>query len=340
MNYQEIMEEIAEGLTGELEKDLDYLARQRQRYSEHPLSAEILGGIYRLVYRILPEEGKKSFIKSAERDQHRFDGLLLEVRYRLMEKDLDGAEDLIESIMPSEEALTEGDEHTLYLEFDNALEYLFYVNRFGTEREIQQPALSVAELYLLYAYLLVEKREFQRALEVIDTTLKRKPLFTDIMFERAEIYKLQQDMEGFFRATVEAFPYCYRREDIARYFRNLGYFFIEKEDWPEAMFCYIVSTHWHPTEMAESQMFYITSKSGYVFDAENINPCRQKLEEYGAPFYPEPLWVSCALYMGDLAKQEEEYEGALSYYSVAYDLTEDSTILSKMEECRAHIQDT
>ena len=337
MDYQEIMDEIAGGLTGNLEEDLNYLARQQERYMAHPLSAEILGGIYRLIYKMLPEEGKESFIKTAEKEQHHFDAILLEARYRLMEKDLEGAERLIECIMPSEKI--SGEEGSHCLEFDNALEYLFYVNRFGADREIEQPALSVAELYLLYAYILIEKGEFEKAFDVIDRALERKPLFTDIMFEKAEIYKLKSDMDGFFRATVETFPYCYRREDIARYFRNLGYFFIEKEDWPEAMFCYIVSTHWHPTEMAESQMFYITSKSGYVFEAENINPCRQKLEEYGAPFYPEPLWVSCSIYMGDLAKQEKEYEGALSYYSVAYDLTEDNTILAKMEECRAHLQD-
>ncbi len=339
MSYQEIMEEITKGLTGDVDKDLEYLARQQTQYRAHPLAAEILGGIYRLVYKMLPEDEKESFIKAAEKDQHHFDAILLEARYRLMEKDLDGAERLLESVMPSGTATAEEGKDSICIEFDNALEYLFYVNRYGASKEIQQPALSVAELYLLYAYILIEKREFQKAFDVIDRALERKPLFTDIMFERAEIYKLQADMDGFFKTTVETFPFCYRREDIARYFRNLGYFFIEKEDWPEAMFCYIVSTHWHSTEVAESQMFHITSKSGYVFEAENINPCRQRLEERGAPFYPEPLWVSCALYMGDLAKQEKEYEGALSYYSVAYDLTEDAGILAKIEECKAHLQD-
>ena len=333
MDYKEIMDGITEGLTGELEKDLSYLATQQERYRDHPLATEILAGIYRLVYLMLPEEGKAEFLNTASTDQQHFNALLLEIKYRLMEKDFDTAQKLIDSLMPPPE-LSITAETPQGLEFDNALEYLFYVNRFGIEDEIAQPPVAVAELYHMQAYIFIEKGEFQRAFDTINEGLRRKPLFTDIMFEKAEVYKMQSQMEEFFNATVELFPYCYRRQDIARYFRNLGYYFIEKEDWPQAMFCYIVSTHWHPTEMAENQMFYITQKSGYVFEAENIEPCRRKLEECGAPFYPEALWVSCALYLGDLASKEGEYQGAISYYTVAYELTEDNSILGKIEQCR------
>ena len=56
MKYDEIMQTITSGLTGEPEKDVKYLYEQGQLYKTHELSREILRGIGRLMYEVMPPE--------------------------------------------------------------------------------------------------------------------------------------------------------------------------------------------------------------------------------------------------------------------------------------------
>lgn len=42
MTYDEIMREITTGLTGDADKDRDYLKEQMEKYKEHELATEII----------------------------------------------------------------------------------------------------------------------------------------------------------------------------------------------------------------------------------------------------------------------------------------------------------
>ena len=64
------------------------------------------------------------------------------------------------------------------------------------------------------------------------------PACAQIAFERAETCKLQGDMEGFFRLTLDTFKYAFSPKQVARYFRNLGFYFTEKGLWEESVACH------------------------------------------------------------------------------------------------------
>ena len=56
MDYQEIMRDIASGLTGENEKDIQYLMEQMEKYKDHELGKEIIRACGRLISGMLPED--------------------------------------------------------------------------------------------------------------------------------------------------------------------------------------------------------------------------------------------------------------------------------------------
>lgn len=59
MTYNEIMQEITSGLTGDYKKDCAYLKNQMEKYNNHNLSKEILRACGRLMFDILPDDKKE-----------------------------------------------------------------------------------------------------------------------------------------------------------------------------------------------------------------------------------------------------------------------------------------
>ena len=58
MDYEEIMQEIKSNLCGDELTDLQYLQTQLDKYKDHELSQEQMGGIGRLIFVTLPEHQK------------------------------------------------------------------------------------------------------------------------------------------------------------------------------------------------------------------------------------------------------------------------------------------
>ena len=61
MTYDEIMEEIKSGLTGDTKVDMKYLMTQMDKYKEHELSQEIIRACGRMIASIMPEDAKEEF---------------------------------------------------------------------------------------------------------------------------------------------------------------------------------------------------------------------------------------------------------------------------------------
>lgn len=56
MTYHEIMKEIASGLTGDPETDTIYLKGKVETYQSHEAADEILPGIGKMMFELLPDE--------------------------------------------------------------------------------------------------------------------------------------------------------------------------------------------------------------------------------------------------------------------------------------------
>ena len=63
----------------------------------------------------------------------------------------------------------------------------------------------------------------------------------DWFMKHEETFKMEGDMEEFFSQTLKAFKIATRGPWVARCLRNLGYYFVEKELYKEALACYIAS---------------------------------------------------------------------------------------------------
>ncbi len=225
--YTTTLRKITNKLTGDWDRDRVFLNQMSEEYVHHPQGKEILRAIGRLIYTRMLEEFREEVGRIVHNDADYHQTVLAEVRQLIQGRRIDEVKQLIDKIVPPENLYTE-DEVSIYYSFKNPVEQIFFEQRFAPEKTIRVPPFPFNEVYELLLYLQVEQMQVADALGTVAVALKRNPLNTTILFEAAELYKTQKEIEEFLAATVRLHPFLYRRADLSHYFRNLGYYFIEK----------------------------------------------------------------------------------------------------------------
>lgn len=341
MEYAEIMREMTSALTGDWANDKTFLLSQYDKYKEHPLSLEINRTVGRLLYDCIPDDQKKKLDTAISNDEHYRSVVIAEAQEMIRNRAFDEAEKLILSILPSpENELFQNDTETLYLSLNNTLEAIYYQHMYEPEQKLRKPPYPFNELYQIYAYLLIEKQEFDTALSLLARALTRSPLNTWFMFERAEIYKFMKDMNTFLELTKLCLPYIYTRSELARYFRNLGFYFIENELWDEAICAYQRSIQWEATQMAQSQLFYIVQKTGKVVDRDVLQDAETILGRHCISCEPEMTWLKIAWQAGLESFNSNDFESAAFYLNVVFQMSGYEEAEAKLLICMERLKDT
>lgn len=105
MDYQEIMRDIASGLTGDKEKDLQYLMEQMEKYKDHELGKEIIRACGRLISGMLPEEKVNEFADAFEKDNAEIENELDDLFSTIQSGDYNLALDKVEKLVEKAEEL-------------------------------------------------------------------------------------------------------------------------------------------------------------------------------------------------------------------------------------------
>ena len=337
-NYTEIIKGITKTLTGDGEKDSKYLMEQIEKYRYHEYGIEILKALHRMLYGILPEEAKAELSTILKKDNTYIQVILNEVKSKLAEHNLEEAGKLILEILPREE-LFHSDEFSEYYDFRNSLEWAYFMTKNRPCKEIIPFPISYNDVLMTYAYVLVEKEDYDNAIKIIDTGLKRNPLHIDLMFEKASIYKNQKRLEESFQISRDCFDIAYRRVHIARCYRDFGYYFIENKNWDAAICCHLLSNHWFQTEKAKSELYFISQQTRKVIDEEYYAGNLDRiLQENGVQLEPNHLWIEIASYLGETMVSKNNIEDAKFCYSVAYELTGNDSYHEKILELNKKLQ--
>ena len=337
--YTTILREITSELTGDWNRDRVFLNHMTEKYVHHPQGKKILRAIGRLLYTHMPEEFREEVGRIVQNDADYHQTVLAEVRHLIQERRIDEARQLIDEIVPPADLYAE-DEVSIYYSFKNPVEFIFFEERFAPEKTIRVPPFPFNEVYELLLYLQVEQMQFADSPGTIAVALKRNPLNTTILFEVAELHKMRKEIEEFLAGTVRLHPFLYRRPGLARYFRNLGYYFIEKREWDEAIISYCISNRWHQTDMAQSQLYYIAQETGKLPEPEIYDNWEQILTRHDVPIRPELLWPHIAWRLGNHARESEDFDLAAFSFSLVYELTGDEDAKQLLEECKKRLTDT
>lgn len=333
MTFDEIMMEITSGLTGDREHDLPYLQEQCEKYKEHDLAQEILRACGRLIYKYVTNEQRAELDRIVENQGLGHEAILEEVRFKAYQKKYDEAIVLIEGLIAKIELPgfftddTVSEYHTFHEFFEEAL-YKYYTK---PTRTIRHATFPFDVIYLQYGSLLVDVHRFEDAKAALEKALRWNPASADIAFEHAETYKLLGDMDGFLHHTIKIFRYAFRPQQVARCYRNLGYYFAEKTLWKEAVACYSLSLHFEKdSKNAMSELYYIHENAGNV-DRASMEEIRALAQEYGFPVGAHEDVVGMAFAYGKHFLEQGDSDAARYCLIIAFDLTQDEAIRNMID---------
>lgn len=253
---------------------------------------------------------------------------LTEAQKKAAVSDYAGAKDVLEEVIIKLENSPEyNDPAVEYHTFAAPIEQVLFASESGAEKKIEIAGEAFATLYLTYGDLLLGMEDVQGAKKAFEKAIKWNPVNPNLRLEYAEAFRAEKDLEGFFKASVDAHKTAYSKEYLGRIYRNIGYYFIEKEMWDEAMAAYVLSLNMDSGSTdAAKEIDYIQEKTDGKTGIPSLDEIKKTGEKYGFPTDPKDSIVGISAYYGHKALDDGREDVAKYFLAIAFNLTGDSNI--------------
>ncbi|PWB87613.1 hypothetical protein [Methanobrevibacter thaueri] len=336
--YEEIIKEIKANLGENRDLNRQYLSSQIEVYKDHPYNKEIIKEISRMMWDCLSDDEKQEFIEISERENPIMD-ILNDIYYDIENGNYETPLEELNAFMETFPEMFKDDKVSEYHYFTNPLEDLIFRKYIGAEKELRyipdsQPLL---DLYYVYGFLLLENQEYDKAEEYLKKAIRINPVSARIILELTEIYKVHTyTYNEYFIRTCDALKYSYYPQDIARCYRNLGYYYIEENQMRTALALYIYSMEFEASPLAYTEIKYIQSKNDNM--ELTLNECIEIIEGKNIQLGVNPFIIET---LNELIREYEKnklYNQALYFMELQFDLTHDGKTLEMMNEIRGKLE--
>lgn len=142
------------------------------------------------------------------------------------------------------------------------------------------------------------------------------------------------DIEGEYSYTTESYNYCCTRAELAAYYRNLGWYYLEKYKPEVASACYLYSKYFGESQQADAELQFLEKATGKKVSNKDLGEIQKLLKENDIPTEANPVTLALLYKAAQEADEAGDRQQALDCYRMVYDLTADEEIgriLSKME---------
>lgn len=337
--FEAIMREITSGLTGNLQEDKDYLSEQERKYKDHVYSTEILRACGRIRFEMIPEEQKRVLGEMFGKSHAEFELSLKKIRFLHYKKYYDEALEQIEAMVSKYESIDIFKDDTVseYHYFKEPMEEIVYRYLVQPEKDLRRATFNYTDLYFEYGSLLFEFKRWEDAERVLVKAMHWDPTYASIAFEHAETFKARGLIDDFGRLTFKIFEIVFRPDDLARCYRNLGYYFVERKEYETAVCCLKYSLRYERSKMADTELFYIIQVTGmaYAPSEEEITAC---LNRHGIPLGPDIEFLKMEYAYGERFYKEGDMESAAYYLKYFTDFVRDDEAIKMLEDARARMQ--
>ena len=134
------------------------------------------------------------------------------------------------------------------------------------------------------------------------------------------------DTEGEYSYTTESYNYCCTRAELAAYYRNLGWYYLEKYNPELSAACYLYSKYFEETQQADAELEFLEKAIGKKVSAKDLSQIRDTLKENNIPTEANPITLALLYKAAEEAQEAGDKAQALDCYRMVYDLTEDEEV--------------
>ncbi|MDO5831923.1 hypothetical protein [Methanobrevibacter sp.] len=331
--YEDIINEIKANLGENKDLNRKYLSGQIDKYKDHPYNKEIIREVSRMLWDCLSEEEKNEFKEISDNENPIMD-ILNDVSYDIEVGDYKTALSKLDEFMVGFYPMFEDDKVSEYHFFTNPLEEILFNTYIGAEKEVRfipdnQPLL---DLYYLYGFLLFEDNQLEKAETYLKKAVKINPVSSRVILELSEIYKMHTyTLNKYYMHVTDALKYAYYPNDIARCYRQLGYYYIEENQLKTALALYKYSMEYDLSPLAYREILYIQSKDKNL--DLSLDECIETIEKKNIQIGPTPLILETLTSLSQEYETNRLYDQAIYFYKLLYSLTKDEKLLEKINIC-------
>lgn len=234
------------------------------------------------------KEQQDKILQTFSDDKEKIEKTLQEVQQLIRgeHKDFEKAKELLLDIVKDTEVY-DNDSTTEYYNFDDVIDFVLYTRLNKPKKNMKWLDTPFTTAYFYLAYISNEEQNFDEALKMIDKTIRWSPMNLGPLFEKCETYKMQKNWEEFKNITLSIYDKIYKASDLAHYYRNLGYYYIEMNNLNLAYALYSASIKFERNQNAYGEMAYINqqlNREKYDMPAEEgLN----LLKDNNIPFGPK-----------------------------------------------------
>lgn len=255
----------------------------------------------------------------------------LEYRARELEKEIDLFHKL--DLFPEN---NEEDSETCFFYFKDEFHERILQMLFPDEKMPEKICVPISDLFFVYGSTLIDLGDVDGAENALHAAVTWNLTDAATTFEYAESLKMQGDMEHFFVKTLSAWQISFTKEDVARVFRNLAFFFAEQKDWQNANINLALSSIYeHDEKKILRELEYIQENA----DVELEEVTQEMIEEYAKelelPIGPNPeILTLLDSYCSEL-HERGDYVKSLPYLQNLYDLTGEPEVKKIIKEIKS-----
>ena len=138
------------------------------------------------------------------------------------------------------------------------------------------------------------------------------------------------DTEGESSYTTESYNYCCTRAELAAYYRNLGWYYLEKYNPELSAACYLYSKYFEESQQADAELEFLEKAIGKKVSAKDLSQIQNILKENNIPTEANPITLALLYKAAEEAQEAGDKAQALDCYRMVYDLTEDEEVGRKI----------
>ena len=236
------------------------------------------------------------------------------------------------------------DKRPIYISLNHVMEYYVYACYFEPETEVLCTELPVGEYYRTYGSLCLKLSKYRRAEDAFKKAICWNPVDLDSYLGLAECYKNLNMLSRYLDVTKQAYKFCCSRATMARYYRNMGFYFVAKYNTEAARVCYTYSNIYYHTDNADSELNYIENAlkeakdKGVTKDDKeyDIRTMQAMFDKENVEPGPDSKTIGIVYRVGELMLQDKEYALAKDCFSIVYDITNEQQlegVLAELDRC-------
>jgi tetratricopeptide (TPR) repeat protein len=224
------------------------------------------------------------------------------------------------------------DDRPLTISLNHIMEYYIYAYYYKITSSLNCSEIPFVEYYRTYGQLCIELSKFNAAEEAFKNAIQWNPVDLDSMLGLAEVYRYNNKLGKFLDMTKQLYRYCCTRATMARYYRNMGFYYLSKYKPEVARACYLYSNIYYETDNAKNELAYLETALQDKTPELTILQMQEIFKENDIEPGPNPDTIGVIYRVGELMMQDHDYTLAKDCFMVVYDITREEKLEGLLHE--------